>query len=145
MSLPGRSPHFPIGFCCPSTEWGRPEFHWHIPADAIPVIRKCNEGNQLMRTAKRVVTAAVLGLPLLLGVASPALAAEGKARPPKASEILKQLQSQETQNHTVQNNINVSPITQINNGKGEQNAVNWVDQSNENDTEQNEAAIQDES
>ncbi|RKT85268.1 hypothetical protein SAMN05421805_115155 [Saccharopolyspora antimicrobica] len=98
-----------------------------------------------MRTAKRVVTAAVLGLPLLLGVASPALAADGKSRPPKASEILKQVQSQETQNYTVQNNINVSPITQINNGKGEQNAVNWVDQSNENDTEQNEAAIQDES
>ncbi|KAA5833586.1 hypothetical protein ABT337_16690 [Saccharopolyspora hirsuta] len=99
-----------------------------------------------MRTAKRVVAAAVLGLPLLLGAASPALAADGRGpvRPPKASEILKQVQSQDAQNHTVQNNINVSPITQINNGKGEQNALAWTQQSNTNDTEQDEAAVQDE-
>ncbi|MER7014102.1 hypothetical protein ABT324_21995 [Saccharopolyspora sp. NPDC000359] len=96
-----------------------------------------------MLTAKRAVTAAVLGLPLLLGAASPALGAESRAdRPPKASEVLEQLQSQDAQNHTVQNNINVSPITQVNNGKGDQNALTWTNQGNTNDTEQDEAADQ---
>ncbi|MGW1676968.1 hypothetical protein [Saccharopolyspora sp. NPDC002376] len=77
---------------------------------------------------------------------SPALAANGKgpSRPPKASEIVKQLQSQDAQNHTVQNNINISPVTQVNNGKGEQNAMTWTQQGNDNDTEQDEGAFQDE-
>ncbi|MGW1680234.1 hypothetical protein [Saccharopolyspora sp. NPDC002376] len=100
-----------------------------------------------MLTAKRALATVVLGLPLLMGAAVPALAADGNgpAKPPKASEILKQIQSQDAQNHTVQNNINVSPIYQISvGGKGDQNAMTWTNQNNANDTEQDQAEVQDE-
>ncbi|GAA0525755.1 hypothetical protein GCM10011581_14110 [Saccharopolyspora subtropica] len=103
-----------------------------------------------MRTAKRLLTAVAVGLPLLLGVAGTALADDGQGRPakaPKASQIQKriqeQAQSQAAQNHTVQNNINVSPVTQINNGKGDLSAMTWTQQHNANGTEQTESEMQD--
>lgn len=96
-----------------------------------------------MRTAKRVLAAAAVGVPLLLGVSGTALAAQGNVHPVKASRIVKQAQEQSEENHTVQNNINVSPITQVShNGKGEQAAMTFTQQNNVNSTEQSEGEMQ---
>ncbi|MGW3468929.1 hypothetical protein ACWDKQ_10770 [Saccharopolyspora sp. NPDC000995] len=95
-----------------------------------------------MRTAKRVLAAAAVGMPLLLGVSGTALAAQGNGHPVKASWIVKETQEQSAQNHTVQNNINVSPITQIShNSKGEQAAMTFTQQNNVNGTEQTEGEM----
>ncbi|MBB5154896.1 hypothetical protein [Saccharopolyspora phatthalungensis] len=96
-----------------------------------------------MRTAKRVLAAAAVGLPVLLGTAGTALAADGHpTKLPKASKITKQVQDQAEHNHTVQNNINVSPVTQVSTGgKGEQAAMTWTQQNNYNGTEQTEGEM----
>jgi hypothetical protein len=104
------------------------------------------EGNRFMRTVKCVLTAAAVTLPLLLGAAGTALAAGEQGhpvKPPKASWIQKQAQEQSAANHTVQNNINVSPVTQVSNGSaGEQSAMTWTQQNNWNDTDQTEEETQ---
>ncbi|MEV0700752.1 hypothetical protein AB0I53_22970 [Saccharopolyspora sp. NPDC050389] len=97
-----------------------------------------------MSTAKQTLAAAAVALPLLLVASGTALAANGHSvSPPKASWIVKQTQEQAEQNHTVQNNINVSPITQVSNGgKGEQAALTFTQQNNYNGTEQTEGEMQ---
>ncbi|MEU5848236.1 hypothetical protein [Saccharopolyspora shandongensis] len=97
-----------------------------------------------MSTAKQALAMAAVALPLLLGANGTALAAKGhSASPPKASWIVKQTQEQAEQNHTVQNNINVSPITQVSTGgEGEQAALTWTQQNNINSSEQSEGELQ---
>ncbi|MEV0088616.1 hypothetical protein [Saccharopolyspora sp. NPDC050642] len=97
-----------------------------------------------MSTAKQALAAAAAALPLLLMASGTALAANGPSgSPPKASWIVKQTQEQAEQNHTVQNNINVSPITQVSNGgKGEQSALTFTQQNNYNSSEQSEGELQ---
>jgi hypothetical protein len=109
-----------------------------------------------MRSAKRVIVAAALGLPLMIGAPGMALADDGhgghdgkpchskkchKDHKDKWSQEQDQEQSQEASNN--QSNSNASPIYQWSVGsKGEQNAMSWTDQSNEGSIEQAEGASQ---
>lgn len=93
-----------------------------------------------MRSPTRVLMLAVLGLPLLLpGFGGIAMADSGQAQPakaPKPSQVLeqaKQHSQQAGQLDTVQNNINVSPVTQVSiESDGDQSAMTWTNQSNDN-------------
>ncbi|MER7014101.1 hypothetical protein ABT324_21990 [Saccharopolyspora sp. NPDC000359] len=98
-----------------------------------------------MRSAKRAIVATALGLPLMIGAPAMALADGhhdgGKPCHSKKCHGDSQEQEQEQEATTEQSNTNVSPIYQWNIGsKGEQNAVNWVDQTNASSTEQNAGA-----
>ena len=92
-----------------------------------------------MHNAKRVVAAAVLGVPLVLGAAGMALAGGDHGKPPVPNEWL-QVQNQE--NATEQANSNVSPIYQFSVGSGDPAAMTWSNQANENATEQHQSAEQ---
>ncbi|KAA5833587.1 hypothetical protein ABT337_16685 [Saccharopolyspora hirsuta] len=88
-----------------------------------------------MRSVKRAIVATALGLPIMLGAPAMALAHGGYSDD--------QLQNQDQDASTDQANYNVSPIYQFSVGSNsEQNAVNWVDQTNASSTEQNEGAYQ---
>ncbi|GAA2796091.1 hypothetical protein [Saccharopolyspora taberi] len=91
-----------------------------------------------MRTAKRVIVATALGLPLLFGAPGMALA-DGHGHK-KADEV--QHQDQEQDNSTAQGNENNSPIYQWSVGKGDQSAQTWNNQSNDNKTDQDQDAYQ---
>ncbi|GAA2796136.1 hypothetical protein [Saccharopolyspora taberi] len=89
-----------------------------------------------MSTAKQLAAAGSLVLPLLVGTGGTALADGGPA-----SELI---QDQSAQSSVVQNNINVSPVNQVNaGGKGDQAAQTWTNQSNVNDTEHDQSEEQD--
>ncbi|WP_093157321.1 hypothetical protein [Saccharopolyspora antimicrobica] len=95
-----------------------------------------------MRSAKRVIAATALGLPLLFGASAVAFAdghhGDGKPCHSKKCHGDVQKQEQDQEASTEQENTNYSPIYQFQVGsKGEQNAVNWVDQTNASSTEQN--------
>ena len=91
-----------------------------------------------MRTAKRVIAATALGLPLLLGAPGMAMA-DGGHHHKKPS----QSQEQDQENSTEQGNKNASPIYQWSVGsKGDQAAQTWNHQSNDNETEQDQDASQ---
>ncbi|MDA3625867.1 hypothetical protein [Saccharopolyspora oryzae] len=89
-----------------------------------------------MRSVKRVIAATALGLPIMFG--APAMAFAGGH---ENSDDQSQVQDQDAS--TEQSNSNVSPIYQFHVGsKGEQNAVNAVDQDNNASTEENAGASQ---
>ncbi|MDA3625183.1 hypothetical protein OU415_07035 [Saccharopolyspora sp. WRP15-2] len=100
-----------------------------------------------MRSAKRVIAVTALGLPLLFGAPAMAFADGGhngdggKPCHSKKCHGESQSQVQDQDASTEQSNSNVSPIYQWSVGsKGEQNAVNWVDQDNTSSTELNAGA-----
>ncbi|GAA0525763.1 hypothetical protein GCM10011581_14100 [Saccharopolyspora subtropica] len=109
-----------------------------------------------MRTAKRVIAATALGLPLLLGAPGMALADgdhHGHGKPchekcdgkhgKKKVWVQDQDLSQDQHASTDQQNHNSSPIYQWSVGsKGDQNALNWVAQDNSSSTDQVEVAAQ---
>jgi hypothetical protein len=95
-----------------------------------------------MRTIQRACVMAGLALSASFGVAAPALAAGGHdpdAYAPDPSSIHAQAQ----QSGTVQTNINVSPVHQVNIGSdGHQAAMTWAQQGNTNTPDQDETQKQ---
>ncbi|MGP4017861.1 hypothetical protein [Saccharopolyspora sp. 5N708] len=103
-----------------------------------------------MPSVKRVIAAAALGLPLLLGAPGMALANDGHSSDGKPCHSKKchkdgQKIDQDQDSSTEQSNDNKSPIFQWSIGsKGDQSALNWTNQSNDSDTDQTEVAVQEE-
>jgi hypothetical protein len=101
-----------------------------------------------MRSAKRFIAATALGLPLLLGAPGMALANDdhdsyGKPCHSKKCDKDGQNIDQDQDNSTEQKNDSDSAIYQWSVGsKGDQSALNWTNQSNDNDTDQTEVAVQ---
>ncbi|WP_190821007.1 hypothetical protein [Saccharopolyspora pogona] len=94
-----------------------------------------------MRSAKRVIAATALGLPILLGAPGMALADGGHHKGwPTISD--NQLQNQDQDANTEQANLNKPTQYTFNVGSGEANSVSWSNQANDADTEQSEAAWQ---
>jgi hypothetical protein len=106
-----------------------------------------------MRSAKRVIVVVALGLPVLLGAPVMALACgeQGQQQQPPSpapsqnwshSHSDDQSQDQDQDASTEQSNNNKPIQYTFNVGSGEANAVSWNHQATDADTEQNEAAWQ---
>lgn len=100
-----------------------------------------------MRSAKRVIAATALGLPLLFGAPGMAFADGGHdggkpCHSKKCHEGDVQKQDQDQDASTEQTNVNKPTQYTLNVGSGEANSVSVSDQSNDSDTDQTEAAWQ---
>ncbi|MGW5642734.1 hypothetical protein ACWEV3_29410 [Saccharopolyspora sp. NPDC003752] len=92
-----------------------------------------------MRSAKRVIAATALGLPIMLGAPGMALA-DGGHHPWNIKD--NQFQAQNQDADTDQANVNVPTQYTFNVGSGEANSVSWSNQSNDADTDQTEVGVQ---
>lgn len=97
-----------------------------------------------MRTAKRVIAATALGLPLLFGAQGAALADGGHHahKPPQHKEVQDQALGQDQDNSTKQTNTNTPTTNVWNVGKGDVSTLNWNNQENKNDTDQTQGGFQ---
>ncbi|MEU5848237.1 hypothetical protein [Saccharopolyspora shandongensis] len=99
-----------------------------------------------MLSAKRVIAATALGLPLMLGAPGMALADDGgHGKPCHSNKCHKndgQKIDQDQDASTDQANVNVPTQYTLNVGSGEANSVSWSNQSNDADTDQTEGASQ---
>ncbi|MBB5154897.1 hypothetical protein [Saccharopolyspora phatthalungensis] len=97
-----------------------------------------------MLSAKRVIAATALGLPLVLGAPGMALADGGHGEHGKKAhkEVQDQDIKQDEDASIKQSNENKPVQYLFNVGKGDQNAVSWNKQDNDADIDQTEAAWQ---